>query len=130
MKRSVSWARSCKWRRQEKSHASNVVSNELINANVPKSAVPKFLEGFELGQRRVKPLLLKIRSLDLDIGHASLEMIDLLATNWGNWQCDRDTGKLISTDDQFGEDYNRLLQRIKADQEEEVATQSKIVNLK
>ena len=110
--------------------ASNVVSNELINANVPKSAMPKFLEGFELGQRRVKPLLLKIRSLDSDIGHASLEMIDLLATNWGNWQCDRDTGQLISTDDQFREDYNRLLQRIKDDQKEEVATQSKLVNLK
>ena len=60
-------------------------------------------------------------------------MIDLLATNWGNWgnwQCDRDTGKLVSTDDQFREDYNRLLQRIEDDQKEEVATQSKLVNLK
>ncbi len=109
------------------SHSANVFSNELINARVDRSALPKMLAGFEAGQSQVRPLVLKIRNLDSDIGHASLEMIDLLATNWGDWKCDRGTGRLISNDSQFRENYNRLLQRIQDDQKAEIAAQAKIL---
>jgi len=112
------------------SRADNVFSNELINAKVDRSALPKMLAGFEAGQSRVKPILLKLRKLDSDIGRASLEMIDLLETNWGNWECNPATGQLTSNDALFREDYNRLLQRIKDAHHEAVETQAKVVNLK
>ena len=71
--------------------------------------------------------LTKLRNLDSDIGRALLEMFDLLETNWGNWECDRDTGQLTSNDAQFREDYNRLLQRIKDAHHEAVETQRRLL---
>jgi len=57
------------------------------------------LTGFETGQSRVKPMLLKLRNLDSEIGHASVEMIDLLDEKWGELTCDSSTGQLLSDDE-------------------------------
>jgi len=102
---------------------------ELVRQQVSPAAVSSALGEFRKSSAAQMPLILEIRKADTRMGEAMLSVLDLLDSNWGQWQYNSASGKLRFNSTTAVQRYNTYLQEIDSAREDQTAAQQKLAAL-
>jgi len=110
--------------------ATNCAANlqaDLVRLRVSPSIADRVMANFQREATRTTELTLKIRECDDQVGHAMLELLDLLEAQWGRWTYDRATDKISFQDPRARSTYQEHLTDIKAAGERQVQLQKNLI---
>ncbi|MGE5612051.1 MAG: hypothetical protein ACM359_22580 [Bacillota bacterium] len=106
--------------------ANSFVRGELSRRGVSAAAAKGFMTGFERKQARMLPLLQRLRDKDDELGKATLEILDLWESQWGNWQCNQARHTVEFQNQQAADRYNALTAQIQKTIDEQSELQKQV----
>jgi hypothetical protein len=102
---------------------------ELRRQHVSPNGIASALAGFRKPAAAQTPLVLEIRDTDRRLGDATLGVLNLLDSKWGQWKCNTANGNLIFNSPSALETYNTYLSEIDSAREDQHLAQEKLGNL-
>jgi len=110
-------------------HNEETFREELSKQHVSPAGVASALAGFHKPAAAQTPLVLEIRDTDSRMGNATLGVLNLLDSNWGQWRYNSANGKLSFDSPSTFQTYNAYLSEIDSAKEDQRLAQAKLGNL-
>ncbi|HXS69484.1 MAG TPA: hypothetical protein VN761_11610 [Candidatus Polarisedimenticolia bacterium] len=109
-------------------NAEDSIRADLVKAQLSQPTIESVIAGYHSSTAPMNATTLQIRQCDDRMGHAMLDALNTLESQWGHWKVDPGTGRLAFDDLETRETYNKSIIAMKTAANDEVKLQAELID--